>query len=188
MLTKTVLTTRRLRLRTWRKTDIGKYDRYCNTDQVMEWLGEILTARQLRIEYDYFQKQLARNGFTFWVVERKRDRSFLGFCGIIKVTERSSTIQGQVEIGWRIRADQWRKGYAQEAAAAVMQKSLTDLGIRIVYSRIAEGNQPSRRLAEKLGMRRGQALDYIDPADGVRLLVYVKHSSCSERTSQTRTG
>lgn len=172
MLTTTVLTTRRLRLRTWRRTDLGKYNNYCNTDEVMEWLGGTLTQRELRQEYAYFARQLHDNGFTFWVMERKHDKSFLGFCGIVRVDERSSTVLGEVEIGWRVRSDMWRRGYAYEAAQSVLSHAFSGLGITRIVARVAPGNAPSRSLMRKLGMTRVKHLDYIHPADGMRLLVY----------------
>jgi RimJ/RimL family protein N-acetyltransferase len=169
----TILTTRRLRLRQWRRSDLTLYARHCNTAAVMEWLGGVMTPRGLRQEYDYFQRQQRRNGFTFWVMERKSDKALLGFCGLVRVTERSSTVLGEVEIGWRVRSDMWRRGYAYEAAQAVLRYAFTELCISAVVSRAAAGNEASQALMHKLGMRRAPNLDYIYPSDRTLLCVYV---------------
>ena len=172
MPTQTILTTRRLHMRQWRRVDLQPYARHCNTPDVMEWLGGVMTPRQVVLDFEYFQRQQRRNGFTFWVLERKSDRAFMGFCGLVRVTERSSTVLGQVEIGWRLRSDMWRRGYAFEAATRVLQFAFTDLDLPIVVSRVAAGNEPSQALMCKLYMRRVSELDYVHPADRTPLLVY----------------
>ena len=84
----------------------------------MRWLGGVQTkgscdrSRLLRA----MEK---REGFTFWVVERRRDNAFLGFVGIIRIEEEDCPFAGEVEIGWRLRQSVWRRGYGFEAAAAV---------------------------------------------------------------------
>jgi RimJ/RimL family protein N-acetyltransferase len=131
-----------------------------------------MTPRDLQLDVRYFRNQQKRNGFTFWVVERKRDKLFLGFCGLVRVDEISSTVLGQVEIGWRIRSDIWRRGYAYEAALSVLRFGFERLAIERIVARVAPGNSASRGLMEKLGMRRLPRLDYVHPADGEKLMLY----------------
>jgi RimJ/RimL family protein N-acetyltransferase len=171
MRTKTILTTRRLRLRTWRHSDAQAYHRHCNTADVMEHLGGVMTPRQLKLEVRWFMRHQERHGITFWVVERKRDRAFLGFCGLIRVSETSSTVLGKLEIGWRIRSDMWRCGYAYEAAQAALKYGQDHYTERII-SRVVPSNAASRGLMLKLGMKRLPELDYVDPRDRTPLIVY----------------
>ena len=83
----------------------------------------------------------------------------------------NSTVLGRVEIGWRIRSDLWRRGYAFEAAQAVLEFGHNQFAEPIV-SRVAPSNWPSRGLMEKLGMKRAPELDYVDPRDHMPLMVY----------------
>lgn len=172
MLARTILTTRRLRLRQWRRADIKLYARHCNTPEVMEWLGGVMTPRQVLLDYEYFQRQQRRNGFTFWVLERKSDKAFLGFCGLVRITERSSGLFGELEIGWRVRADKWRRGYAHEAAISVFELAFSTLEVPMLVSRVAVCNERSEALMQKLGMRHRPSLDYVHPADRTHLRVY----------------
>lgn len=167
-----LLTTRRLRLRIWRRSDIVRYDKHCNTPEVMAWLGGVMTPHQLRLEYEYFRRQHRHNGFTFWVMERKFDNALIGFCGIVRVDEPLSTVLGEVEIGWRVRSDMWRRGYAFEAACKVLEVAFGMLAIPQIVSRVAPCNIPSQGLMRKLSMTRYRRRDYIDPADHTPLLVY----------------
>jgi RimJ/RimL family protein N-acetyltransferase len=172
MASQTVLTTRRLRLRTWRAGDWHAYARHLNTDAVMEWLGGVMTPRQVRREVDWHLRHQQRHGFSFWVMERKRDRAFLGFCGLIRVGEVSSPICGKLEIGWRVRADMWRHRYALEAATAVLAWAAEHFPGEPVYARINIHNEGSIALAKRLGLRHVIGGDHTHPADRMRLAVY----------------
>ncbi len=79
-------------------------------------------------------------------------------------------MQGELEIGWRLREDEWRNGYAEEAAKACLAWAFTNLSPNRIVSRAAQSNVPSRNLMKKLEMRHRAELDY-DPDDGSERLV-----------------
>ena len=164
--------TKRLVLRSWRRSDVEEYDEGCNTPAVMRWLGGVRTRAAIRREVDYFRAAEARDGFTFWAAERRSDKRLLGFCGLLKITERDCPFRGAVEIGWRIREDAWRRGYAFEAATAVLRVAADLDQLNVIVSRAAAGNKPSRSLMAKLGMRRRRESDYQPRGETVKLLVY----------------
>ncbi len=76
------------------------------------------------------------HGYCFWIVERREDGAMLGFCGL-KPGPADTPIEGRVEIGWRLRADAWGKGYAREAAQASL-----DWVSPICRTRRASGQSP----------------------------------------------
>lgn len=88
------------------------------------------------------------------MIERKRDKALLGFCGLIRIPEPDSPMHGSIEIGWRIRQDMWRRGYAFEAASAVLDWGEQKFANQHIVSRIDKDNVASRNLARKLFMRR----------------------------------
>lgn len=155
----TILTTRRLRVRNWLPADVEKYHEHCNTEEVMEFLDGPSSKREIRREVAWYQQHQSQHGHTFWVVERKWDKALLGFCGIIKVWERQSPLDGKLEIGWRIRADKWRRGYAFEAATAVIDWAEWELPGDELHARVHEHNVASQGLAGKLGMRRRRPIE-----------------------------
>src|SRR5205085_6851705 len=69
-----------------------------------------------------------------------------------------------VEIGWRLAAEHWGKGYATEAARAVLAVAFGTLGQGEVVSFTVPGNVPSRRVMERIGMARSPADDFDHPA------------------------
>ena len=64
-------------------------------------------------------------------MERISDGLLLGYTGLHRVT--FDGLCGQIEIGWRLRADAWGKGYAPEAAQACLAHA-TKLGIEEVIA------------------------------------------------------
>jgi ribosomal-protein-serine acetyltransferase len=58
------------------------------------------------------------------------------------------------EIGYWIRTDETTQGLATEATAALVKVGFEDLGFHKLTLRIAIGNRPSERVAEKLGFSR----------------------------------
>ena len=101
----------------------------------------------------------AKHGFGLWAVTL--DGEFIGDCGISM-----QPINGQwlPEIGYHIRKDHWRKGYASEAAAACIRVAFEQFGFPAVYSYMNADNEPSRRTAMKNGMTQVDAYD--DPHHG----------------------
>ena len=178
----TVLTTRRLRLRTWRHGDWKVVYEKLNTDAVMAWLGGRCSPRQVRREIDWYIRHFRRHQICFFAVDRKCDGEFIGFCGLIKVGEIGSPIRGQLEIGWRVREDMWRRGYAAEAATAVLNWAELRMPGQTVFARINIYNEASLQLAQKLGMRYVQGGDHTHPADGMRLAIYsINPAAISDR-------
>ncbi|TCJ41401.1 GNAT family N-acetyltransferase [Parafrankia sp. BMG5.11] len=155
----TILTTRRLRLRTWRESDSAAYHEHCNTPEVMKYLGGKMPLRHVRREVRWYMHDHDKHGHTFWALERKRDKALLGFCGIIRVPELDSPMLGLLEIGWRVRRDMWRRGYAHEAASAVINWAEWELPAETLYARIHQDNVASQALARKLAMRRARVME-----------------------------
>jgi RimJ/RimL family protein N-acetyltransferase len=58
------------------------------------------------------------------------------------------------EVGWVLNPDHSGRGYATEAAHAVMHLGFDGLGLHRVVARVDARNDPSLRLAARLGMRR----------------------------------
>ncbi len=57
-----------------------------------------------------------------------------------------------VELPWAIASQHWNRGFATEAADAALVWA-RELGLREAVALITADNDPSRRVAEKIGMR-----------------------------------
>jgi RimJ/RimL family protein N-acetyltransferase len=68
-----------------------------------------------------------------------------------------------VEIVWRLAAEHWGQGYAQEAARAALHTAFVHLALKQVVSFTAMSNQRSQRVMQQLGMRRDPEEDFEHP-------------------------
>lgn len=84
----------------------------------------------------------------------------IGDCGLTM-----QLIGGQIkpEIGYHIRADHQRKGYAREAAIAVRDWAFCNTPFNILYSYMKATNEPSSRTAIAYGCR--QVDEFADDAN-----------------------
>ena len=156
-----MIETERLILRPWREEDVTEFARVTNTPAVMEFLGGVKEPEAFRDSYARVSASQERNGFCFWIVERRSDKALLGFCGL-KVGN-TPPIVGEIEIGWRLREDAWGQGYAREAAEATLAWAWRNLACARVVAITAAGNKRSWGLMERLGMLRLHELDFEHP-------------------------
>jgi RimJ/RimL family protein N-acetyltransferase len=156
------LETERLRLRTWRPTDREPFAAINADPRVVEYLPGPRTREQsdqfaARIEAD-----VVRDGFGLWAVEVRGVAPFIGFIGLYAPTF-TAHFTPCVEIGWRLSADHWNRGYATEGARAAMAFGFETLRLREIVSFTVPENVRSRRVMEKLGMRHSPADDFDHP-------------------------
>lgn len=169
-----VIETDDLLLRSWQADDRQAYDEHCNNNVVMKWLGGKQTKKQLNEDVDWFEHKERKFGCTFWVLQRKSDKAFLGWCGLVVVEDgddASESLVGELEIGWRLRQDVQGLGYAKRASAEVMEFAFDCLKAKRVISTASQGNVKSVGLMTRLGMRHDYARDFGEPGDH-RTVVY----------------
>jgi RimJ/RimL family protein N-acetyltransferase len=88
-------------------------------------------------------------GLGYWSVFSKQEPTrFLGWVLLIP----RDAVGPEIEIGWRLNRDARGRGYATEAARAVMDHGLRELGLREIVADIHPHNSASIRVASKLGM------------------------------------
>jgi RimJ/RimL family protein N-acetyltransferase len=87
-----------------------------------------------------------RFGFGLYLVMLKGDKVPLGMCGLIK-----RDALPDVDIGFAFLPRYWGKGYAIEAAAAVLAYGRRALGLGRIVAITSPDNQSSIKLLEKIG-------------------------------------
>jgi len=90
-------------------------------------------------------------GFGLWAVCLKETGELIWDCGLTM-----QLINGQIkpEIGYHIRGDQQRKGYAGEAASAVRDWTFNNTPFNMIYSYMKHTNAASARTAVSYGCRQ----------------------------------
>ena len=144
------LGTERLILRGLREEDIDVMAQlFANPDFMRFSLG-VFTERKQTVAFIEKVIDWDRAGLPsqFAVIPRGKE-AVIGYCGFLHHAE----MPGEVEIGYRLHPDCWNRGLITEAARTVRNHGFADLKLPRVISLIHPENIPSRRVAEKNGMK-----------------------------------
>jgi RimJ/RimL family protein N-acetyltransferase len=106
-----------------------------------------------------------RHGFGLYLVERKRDGAALGMCGLIKRDGLEHP-----DIGFAFLARMTGRGYAQEAAAAVVQQARA-LRLPTLLAITTPTNRASQRVLTKVGLRFEREIRLTQDAETLHLFV-----------------
>lgn len=93
--------------------------------------------------------QYASVGFGHYALELRQGGEFIGTAGLIQRADLALP-----DIGYALLSAHHGRGYAEEAARAVMAHARETLGLRGLCGIVSPGNTASVRLLEKLGLRR----------------------------------
>lgn len=156
--------TDRLILRTIEEGDAIEQDRLLNTPSVMARLGGVKELHEIEAKHAKAMAMYAREGFSFLFMIEKASGEMVGHCGIKRVDNPLAPNVGVHEIGWLVREDRWRRGYAEEAMRAILDWAFTRIHAPHVVALTSEANAGSWKLMQKLGMVRREDLDFTDPA------------------------
>lgn len=156
------LETERLFLRPWRESDRVPFAALNADPKVMEFFPSVLTRQESDAQADRIEDHFARYGYGMWAVEVKDLAPFAGFIGLAH-PRYETHFTPCVEIGWRLAAHYWGKGYATEGARRVLQFGFEQLGLAEIVSFTAVNNLRSRRVMESLGMQHNSDDDFDHP-------------------------
>ena len=184
-----VLETERLILRTIDESDAALQDRVLNTPAVMEHLGGVKELHEIEAKHAKNMALHARHGFSFLMMIEKDPQGhagdLVGHCGIKRVDHPAAPNPGDHEVGWLIREDRWRRGYAYEAMVAVLDWAFGRVDAPHVVAINNGSNIGSWKLMEKLGMERRKDLDFIDDAFGGEADPLIQYSLTREQWAAT---
>lgn len=113
----------------------------------------IISPQEARSFVEASLENFERHGYGLWLVLARDTDSLVGFAGFLRSAEEApSLIYG-------IHPDFWGRGYATEAARAVLHYGIYGLALSKVGADVDEANAESVRVLEKLGLKRvGRAL------------------------------
>ena len=146
-----ILETERLLLRTVELGDAQFYLELVNDPSWLRYIGDkgirTLADAQASIEQGPLAMQ-QRLGHSLYLVELKDGAVPIGLCGLIK----RDTLP-DVDIGYAYRPAFWGRGYAYEAAAAVLALARDQLHLPRLLGITDPDNYDSIHLLQKLGLR-----------------------------------
>lgn len=140
------LETRRLVLREYRAEDFDAFASHLADPESAAYLSLADRQTAWRIFGSHAGLWLL-HGAGWWAVEVKKTGQLVGNVGAF--FRESSPV---MELGWNTYRPFWGNGFASEAAAVALSHALEVRGEPKVQAYIAPGNQPSIRVAERLGL------------------------------------
>ena len=147
------LETERLLLRAWRKDDFRPWQTIMHQPEVHRHFGpDPIGEEELwrRMAAGVGSWQLI--GCGSWAVERKSDGTLLGNVGLFNSWRALKPVFGeQPEMGWIFSSEVHGQGMASEACRATLDWAEANLDPTPVWAIISPANEPSMRLASKLG-------------------------------------
>ena len=146
-----IIETERLCLREMKESDFDALYKVLADSDIMQHYPYAFDENRV---INWIQRNIERYrifGFGLWAVCLKETGEMIGDCGLTM-----QLINGKIkpEIGYHIRADKQRNGYAKEAAIAVRDWTFNNTPFQIVYSYMKYTNEPSVKTAISYGCKQ----------------------------------
>ena len=146
---KIVCETERLTIRHARESDSDFIQDLVNEELWLRFIGD-RNIHDREGARRYIQRTMVAsyrdNGFGLWLVEHRHSRVPLGICGFLRREEFDNA-----DLGFAIAREHRRKGYAREAALAVIDYGKGVLGFHKILAIAVQENNASLALLRKLG-------------------------------------
>ena len=97
-------------------------------------------------------------GFGYWALEDRASGAFIGEAGFVDL-KRDAPLRDMTEIGWLLAPSAMGRGFATEAAQAVLAWGRGAFGAKRILCVIHPANRPSIRVAEKCSFKEVMNLD-----------------------------
>lgn len=159
---KGILFTERLFLREMTEDDYDSLYAVLADAEIMQHYPYTFDENKVREWIRRNKERYLTYGFGLWAVCLKETGTMIGDCGLTL-----QNIDGEIlpEIGYHIRRDYQRKGYAKEAAGVVRDWAFQNTDFPALYSYCKYTNEASIRTAEAIGMHFDR--EYPDEANGI---------------------
>jgi len=143
--------TPRLILRRMKKQDYRDMYEYASDPRVTEFLTwDVHPDPSYTMRYLSFISGKYKSGeFYDWAILWREDQKMIGTCGFTSF----SHAQNSAEIGYVLNPKFWGREIALEAVRAILDVGFFTLNLHRVEAHYIEGNERSRRVMEKAGMR-----------------------------------
>jgi RimJ/RimL family protein N-acetyltransferase len=143
--------TERLVIRPWTLDEIDRYFDIYRREEVSRWLsGGPMRDREQAVErMQHRLAALAENPrFGSWAVVERQTGVPAGTVVLKPLPDGA----GEIEIGWHLHPDCWGRGYASEAAAALLARGFAD-GLEEIWAVVDPANDRSIAVCRRIGMR-----------------------------------
>lgn len=145
-------------------TDLDRMADLLGDPDVMRFYPRTRTRDEALAWIEWSQRSYAEHGYGLWIVETHAGE-FVGDCGL---TWQPVGGRQVLEVGYHTVPAMQGRGYASEAARTCVDLALGPVGETHVVAIINPANVPSRRVAERIGLRVEQETE----VRGLPVVVY----------------
>ncbi|HEX7934029.1 MAG TPA: GNAT family N-acetyltransferase [Paraburkholderia sp.] len=150
-----ILTTHRLTLSPHTRDDfLDSYAMWSDPDVIRYIGGKPFTREEVWARLLRYAGHWAMLGYGYWVIREKENGRFVGEVGLADYhREIEPSLMSTPEIGWALNPAMHGRGYATEAVRAVLNWADEQWPGAETACIIAPENEPSLRVARKVGYR-----------------------------------
>ena len=158
----TRLETARLRIRSYDYGDADAWLAMVTDPDVGRFLppGPVPTTETFMSAIESRHAMEREIGYTMWAVDDRTTGRFIGQCGIRPAKSMDKDAGSEIDLAYHFVSAAWNKGYATEAAIAVLAHGFGPLGLDSIMAVAMPENVGSWRVMEKVGMRYEGMADY----------------------------
>lgn len=164
----TIINTERLVLRRWSPNDLDALIAMNADPEVMTHFVKVMTAEESTSMHERFLQHWEKYGFGPYAVEIPGETTCAGFVGVF-IPRFETWFTPCAEFAWRLATKFHGKGYATEAAKAILPVSFTQHHYDKIYAFSVPANKSSQRVMEKLGMEQIGDFDHPNVPEGHEL-------------------
>jgi RimJ/RimL family protein N-acetyltransferase len=166
------LVTPRLIVRRFCNTDVEPFVAMNRDPEVMRHFPDVLSEADSAAQLHRFERHHHEHGFGVLAVEAPGIAPFVGFVGLAHVSF-DAPFTPCVEIAWRLAQPYWGRGFANEAAAALLNYTYSSLRLPAVVAFTACTNLRSIRVMERLHMHYAGEFEHPRLPEGHSLRTHV---------------
>lgn len=160
---KIYLSTSRVILRELDSDDHAALLELDSDEQVMKYLtdGVASTSEHITNVLDRIERMYEKYNHQFgvWAAIEKDSKKFMGWF-LLKPCKKDQDNLEVVELGYRLKKQFWKKGYATEVSTLLLEKAFKELKAKEVFAKTMKENLNSLNVMKKIGLHF--ECDYIE--------------------------
>jgi len=163
---KIFIETERLILREIETTDEAALFDLESDPEVHKYVGKkpVENIELIKMVIAFIRQQYQDNGIGRWAVVEKSSQRFIGWAGLKLFTDEVNGHNDFYELGYRFMTGYWGKGYATEAAKAIVDYGFNQLKLTEIYAMTDPENKASKQVLKKTGFDLVETFDFAGEA------------------------
>ncbi|PYG49781.1 MULTISPECIES: GNAT family N-acetyltransferase [Pantoea] len=145
------LETTRLRLEPFELAHFDGLRAMESDPEIMRYIsnGVVKTPEETLTSIERVQSRWQQYGFSWWAMREKESGEIVGACCLQHLANQDGA---PLEIGWRLNANYHGKGFATEAAQAIVKFAVEQVGVKYLVAVADPENAASQKVMQRLGM------------------------------------